>query len=368
LNRREFLRIAGASALAASVHAGVAPPLRDSLRQHAAAKGIVFGCSAAQHHLASDAGYARLVAEQCQLVLPANELKWNMLEVAPGEYDFAPADWMLQFAQNHSLLFRGHALVWEPSTPEWVRRVATRQNAQQLLTRHIHTVVSRYQGRMHSWDVVNEILEPADRRADMFRNSLWLDLVGPEWIELAFHAAAQEADPGALLVYNENWLESDRETSRAKRQRVLKLLAEWKRRGVPVQALGLQAHLLTDDRLAPDLGQFVQQVAGLGLKVLVTELDVRDRSAPAALAPRDRMVAGKYVEFLSAVLTSQAVAAIITWGLSDRYTWINHHPGSRRADRLPSRPLPFDADFEPVPAWDALAHAFDDAPHRISYV
>jgi endo-1,4-beta-xylanase len=365
LNRRDFLRIAGASALAASVHAGATPSLRDSLGQHAAAKGIVFGCAAVQHHLASDAGYARLVAEQCRLVLPANELKWNMLEVAPGEYDFAPADWMLQFALDHSLLFRGHALVWEPSTPEWVRKAANKQNAQRLLTRHIRTVVSHYQGKMHSWDVVNEILEPADGRTDMFRSSLWLDLLGPEWIELAFHSA-READSGALLVYNENWLESDRETSRAKRQRVLGLLAEWKRRSVPVQALGLQAHLLTDDKLAPELGQFVQQVADLGLKVLVTELDVRDRNAPAVLALRDRMVAGKYAEFLSAVLTSQAVAAIITWGLSDRYTWINHHPGSRRADGLASRPLPFDPDREPTPAWQAMARAFDDAPRRFS--
>lgn len=355
----------GASALAASACAGATLPLRDSLRQHAGAKGIVFGCAAVQHHLASDDRYGRLVAEQCQLVLPANELKWNALEAAPAEYDFAPADWMLRFAQDHGLLFRGHALVWEPATPEWVRQVATKHNALQLLSNHIRTVVSRYQRRMHSWDVVNEILEPADRRADMFRNSLWLDLLGPEWIELAFHSA-QEADPGALLVYNENWLESDRDSSRAKRQRVLGLLAEWKRRSVPVQALGLQGHLLTDDQLAPELPQFVERVADLGLKVLVTELDVRDRNAPPALALRDRLVAAKYSEFLSAVLASPAVVAIITWGLSDRYTWINHHEGSRRADGLASRPLPFDAEFNPVPAWQALAHAFDNAPRRIS--
>jgi len=354
-----------ASALAASVRAGTTPPPRDSLRQHAGAKGIVFGCAAVQRHLAQDEAYARLVAEQCHLILPANELKWDMLQPKPGEYDFAPADWMLRFAEDHGLLFRGHALLWEPSTPEWVRKAATRQNARQMLTDHIRTVVSHYKGRMHSWDVVNEILEPADGRSDMFRNSLWLDLLGAEWIEMAFHLA-READPNALLVYNENWLESDRDTSRVKRQRVRALLAEWKRRNVPVHALGLQAHLLTDDKLSPELPQFIERVADLGLKVLVTELDVRDRNAPAALPPRDRMVAGKYYEFLSAVLASPAVIAIITWGLSDRYTWINCHDGSRRSDGLPSRPLPFDNDFEPAPAWQAMARAFDHAPHRIS--
>lgn len=365
MNRRDFLCVVGAGALAASVYAGETAPVHASLRQHASAKGIVFGCAAVQRHLAGDAAYARLVAEQCRLVLPANELKWDMLQPTPGDYDFAAADWMLQFAQSHSLLFRGHVLLWEPSTPQWVRNIATRQNARQLLITHVHTVVSHYKGRMQSWDVVNEILEPADRRSDMFRSSLWLELLGPEWIELAFHAA-HEADPSALLVYNENWLEPDRETSRAKRRRVLELLAEWRRRGVPVRALGLQAHLLTDDRLAQDLGQFIERVAGLGLKVLVTELDVRDRNAPPDPALRDRMVAAKYADFLAAVLPSPAVAAIITWGLSDRYTWINHHPGSRRADGLPSRPLPFDADFEPTPAWHAMAHAFDEAPRRIS--
>jgi len=354
-----------ASALAASARAGATPPPRDSLRQHAGAKGIVFGCAAVQRHLAQDEAYARLVAEQCHLILPANELKWDMLQPKPGEYDFAPADWMLRFAEDHGLLFRGHALLWEPSTPEWVRKAATRQNARQMLTDHIRTVVSHYKGRMHSWDVVNEILEPADGRSDMFRNSLWLDLLGAEWIEMAFHLA-READPNALLVYNENWLESDRDTSRVKRQRVRALLAEWKRRNVPVHALGLQAHLLTDDKLSPELPQFIERVADLGLKVLVTELDVRDRNAPAALPPRDRMVAGKYYEFLSAVLASPAVIAIITWGLSDRYTWINYHDGSRRSDGLPSRPLPFDNDFEPAPAWQAMARAFDHAPHRIS--
>lgn len=365
MNRRNFLRTVGAGALAASILAGETAPVRDSLRQHAAAKGIIFGCAAVQHHLASDAAYARLVAEQCRLMLPANELKWDTLQPTPGDYDFAPADWVLQFVQSHGLLLRGHVLLWEPSTPGWLRRIATRQNARQLLINHVRTVVSHYRGRMHSWDVVNEILEPADRRSDLFRSSLWLELLGPEWIDLAFHTA-HEADPATLLVYNENWLESDRETSRTKRQRVLELLAEWKRRGVPVQALGLQAHLLTDERLAQDLGQFVERVAGLGLKVLVTELDVRDRNAPPTLAQRDSMVAGKYADFLAAVLPSQAVAAVITWGLSDRYTWINHHPGSRRADGLPSRPLPFDADFEPTPAWHAMARAFDDAPRRIS--
>lgn len=345
--------------------AGGTPATRDTLRQHAGAKGIIFGCAAVQRHLAQDQGYAWLVAEQCQLVLPANELKWDMLQPTSAKYDFVPADWMLRFAEDHGLLFRGHALLWEPSTPEWVRKLATRQNARQLLAGHIRTVVSHYKGKMHSWDVVNEILEPADRRPDMFRNSLWLDLLGAEWIELAFHSA-HEADPGALLVYNENWLESGREISRAKRQRVLALLAEWKRHNVPVHAIGLQAHLLTDDGVAPGLAQFVKRVADLGLKVLVTELDVRDTNAPAALPPRDKMVADKYYEFLSVVLASQAVVAIITWGLSDRYTWVSHHDGSRRADRLPSRPLPFDADFEPAPAWLAMARAFDAAPRRTS--
>ena len=254
LNRRDFLRVVGASALAAAL-------AQARLRRRATACGSMPALrelsSAAPPFSAtsrSDEAYARLVAEQCQLVLPANELKWDMLQPKPGEYDFAPADWMLRFAESHGLLFRGHVLLWEPSTPRVGPQQSRRGKTHGSCSSTTSAPSSRTtRGRMHSWDVVNEILEPADGRSDMFRNSLWLDLLGAEWIELAFHLA-READPNALLVYNENWLESDRESSRAKRQRVLALLAEWKRRGVPVQALGLQAHLLTDDQAGAGAG------------------------------------------------------------------------------------------------------------------
>ena len=132
---------------------------------------------------------------------------------------------------------------------------------------------------------------------------------------------------------------------------------------MPVQALGLQGHVFADQKIAPELPAFLEQVADMGLMLLITELDVRDRNLRADIADRDRLVAAKYYELLSAVLENKAVIAVLTWGLTDRYTWINKS-NSRRPDGLPSRALPYDADLHPTAAWTAMEKAFAEAPSR----
>jgi len=143
--------------------------------------------------------------------------------------------------------------------------------------------------------VVNEAIEPQDGRSDNLRKTPWLELLGADYIKLAFQVAA-EADPNALLVYNDYGLEYDTDEHDAKRSAVLKLLERLKTQGAPIHAFGMQSHLQGHEtRLNPEkLRRFLADIASLGLKILVTELDVVDSGLPADVAKRDRIVASVY--------------------------------------------------------------------------
>jgi endo-1,4-beta-xylanase len=271
---------------------------------------------------------------------------------------------MAEFAQAHGLLFRGHTLVWHLSLPPWFKDTVNRQNAEKFMVEHIEKVAGHYAGKMHSWDVVNEAIHVDDGHPDGLRKTPWLEFLGPDYIDLAYRVAAR-ADPKALLVYNEFGVEYDEAKYDKKRAAILKLLESLKSKGTPLHALGIQAHLSgSANSDYKKLRNFLSDVASLGLQIMITELDVLDEDLPSDIAARDRLVAKAYEDFLSVVLDEPAVSTVITWGLSDAYTYhIKTHP---RADGMSVRPLPLDADFKPKLAWNAIARAFDSAPRRRS--
>ena len=372
-SRRKFLANTGASAGAglllgsSSVQAAImaaSDPYSSGtpLRTLAERKGLLFGVAATQHKLA-DQAYADIVIRECDLMVPELALKWEALRPSPGTYDFSGADWTLNFAQQHTMKFRGHALVWHLALPKWFNSYAMPQNARELLQTHITTVVSRYAGKVESWDVINEALLPSDKRPDGLRIQPWLQLAGTDYIEMAFRAA-NAADPNALLVWNENWLEEDTVGAEHKRQYFLENLRRLRSRDVPVHAIGLQSHLKADhlNIAGPQFQQFLSQVSDMGLKILVTELDVADDKLPNDITARDQAVAGVYSRYLNTVLAQKAVIAVITWGLSDKYTWITSQ--NPRPDGAPVRPLPFDEYMNPTAAYSAMATAFENAPSR----
>jgi len=211
--------------------------------------------------------------------------------------------------------------------------------------------------------VVNEAIEPQDGRSDNLRKTPWLELLGADYIKLAFQVAA-EADPNALLVYNDYGLEYDTAEHDAKRSAVLKLLERLKTQGAPIHAFGMQSHLQGHEtRLNPEkLRRFLADIASLGLKILVTELDVVDSGLPADVATRDRIVASVYEDYLNVVLDEPAVFAVLTWGLSDRYTWLSQF--NPRSDGLPVRPLLLDDQLNRKLTWNAMVRAFDNARNR----
>lgn len=340
-----------------------ARPAPDGLRGHAAARGLIYGAAVSAADIGGAGGLPGALATECGMLVPGNELKWSRLRPAPDTFDFGPADAIHAFADANGMLFRGHTLLWWKQLPAWFAGTATAGNAAGLLETHINTVVAHFKGRAQSWDVVNEGLDPKSDRSDGLAPSAWLDLLGPGYIATAFRLA-HAADPSALLVYNENNMDDDSGYSDRKRAQVLSLLTSLRDEGVPVGALGIQAHLsATETTINPEkLRGFIGAVADLGLKVIISELDVRDDRVPGAPADRDVAVARIYAAYLDAVLAEPNVIAVVTWGLSDKWSWLNRY--WHRKDGLPLRPLPLDADLTRKPAWRAMMGAFDAAPNR----
>jgi endo-1,4-beta-xylanase len=336
---------------------------KETLRQRAATKGLLYGAALQSKQLETDSAFSRAIAQECNIIVPEFELKWRTVRPSPSVYHFAPADKLLSFAHAHNMKMRGHTLVWHEDLPSWVDSALNSLNAKQILTDHISTVVKHYAGKMHSWDVVNEAIEPKDGRSDGLRNSPWLTMLGPEYIDLAFRVAA-ESDPKAVLTYNDFGMDYDTPFGRKKRMLVLNLLRQLKANGTPIHALGIQAHLHRDNpNFNPDsFSTFLQEVADLGLKIMITELDLTEKKLPTDTTLRDRTIAAAYEDYLTVALSQPAVIAVLTWGLSDRYTWLS--TAEPRTDGAPVRPLPLDAQMKRKLAWNAIARSLDKTTQR----
>jgi endo-1,4-beta-xylanase len=331
----------------------VTPPL--PLRAQASARGLLYGASSGWQAL-HDESFAAAFAKECGLLVSESELKMAAVRPTATTFKFDGPDWLSAFAQLHGMLFRGHTLIWHQALPGWFSTV-TSSTVAAAMKLHINGVVGHYAGKMHSWDVVNEAVAPWEGRADGLRNSKWMQLMGPTYIDQAFKLAAA-ADPAARLVLNQDRLEYDAEVGTACRKHTLALLRRLLDAKVPVHALGIESHLGLDPGKfdAEVFRRFLEEVAALGLKIMITELDVTDQIDPADIVTRDRLVAQRYADYLAVCLDQPAVTTIITWGLSDQYTWIADQ--RKRADGLAVRPLPLAANLARKPAWDALHHAF----------
>jgi len=349
----------------------------NSLQAHAAARGLVYGAAVnpllldvdgvAKDH--TDDGYTQLVMAQAGMLVDEFTTYWKWLRPSPDKFNFTNVDRLMRFAELTGKKVRGHVLVWHYAMPGWFGKVANKQNARDLLVNNIHTVVGHLKGRIDTWDVVNEAIEPMDGRADGLRKSPWLELIGPEYMELAFRAAA-EADPGAKLAYNDFGFETDSVRDTKKRDHVLALLQRLKASGAPIHAVGVQSHLFAAmGEAGAGLQSFIREAAKMGLEVHISELDVSMMRMKGGVAERDATVARVYRDYLNLVLAEPNVPQVITWGITDAQTWLKFAilfmPFSTRRlwariiVGLRERPLPFDDDFNPSPAFWALRGALD---------
>ncbi len=371
--RRQFLAgglaALGAAKLASFGSLAVAAQA-ESLKRLAAAKGLIYGTTISARQITGDPAFIALVEREAGLVVPENDMKWQDINRgAPGDDDYGPADTVAGFAVESGMVLRGHNLLWYFRTPHWFFALPNREAKERAVVEHIKTLAGRYRGIVHSWDVVNEPIEPKDGRADGLRKAVFLETLGPGYLDLAYRLT-RETDPKARLVVNEYNVELDAPEHEARRIVLLDLLRHMQKAGTPVDAVGIQAHLRAvggPPFSAERLRRFLADIAALGLTIQITELDVTDENAPADIAVRDQLIADTYRRFLDAALDEKAVKMVVTWGLSDRHSWIVRHETNEskwRTDGTPSRPLPFDADLHPKPAFAAMAEAFAHAPSR----
>jgi endo-1,4-beta-xylanase len=313
-----------------------------------------------------DLAYLGAIAQDSSILVPENALKANQYRRSPERFDFTDADKVYDFAAQNRMAFRGHTLCWFNSVPDWVSRTLTTPQAiRRELVAEVMEPVRHFAGRMQSWDVVNEVLRPEEGQELGLRKSFWQQALGPEFIDLAFHVA-RENDPDAILCLNEMDLEYDHAYFETKRQALLALLKRLVAAKVPIGAVGIQCHLqYVQIRKFPFsktvFQRLLSDIAELGLKVIISELDVPDRNLPADVTERDTIVADAIGDLLSVAVDHPAVIAIVTWCLSDRYSWMSRDPTFRRSDGLRSRGTLLDDALAPKPAYWAVVKALDAA-------
>jgi endo-1,4-beta-xylanase len=368
--------------------------LRDAFKDHflvgtAVNRSIVTGQAGYRRDADLVAGDIALVKAQFNQIVAENDMKWMMLHPRKGAdgYDFTATDALVKFGEANGMEIAGHTLVWHSQTPNWVfegkhlppgvekapepeaepnrpgrfgrprqfNLDGPRASREELLERmrdHIHTVMGRYKGKIKVWDVVNEAI--SDGGDEVLRKSPWSEIIGPDFINKAF-AYAHEADPDAILRYNDYGLEDP-----DKRAKLIKLITSLKKQGVPVMAIGWQAHLNVSTSFEK-MDRCLTEMATLGLPIHITELDVNSavrgqRGTGADIAENadategglvdeaNRKLAEAYEGIFKAFIKHRDSVEMVTfWGANDAVSW-----------RRGGNPLLFDGDNKPKPAFDAV--------------
>ena len=355
-SRRDL--VAGLLVAPAGVYA--TPFERDGLSARAERRGLVFGAAVGENAIENlDVRHALL--REVAMLTPENAMKWRAVEAAQGQRHFKGGDAIVAFAKAQRLQLRGHTAVWHQAIPDWALALPPAQTLRQALG-YAETLVKRYRGQIAEWDVVNEAINPQDGMTHGMRNSVLSAAGGDALLADAFKLA-RELDPTALLFYNDYGVEYHAPDIEARRRAILALIGRLKKLGAPIDGLGIQAHLKVGNRFNAGVWQaFLHEVEQLGLRISITELDVDDVRLPAGIPERDRAVADHARQFLDVTLANKAVRTLVTWGLSDRHSWLS--TPSRRPDLLPARSLPLDATLRRKPLWRAIANAIDGAPTR----
>src|SRR6202795_2592748 len=341
--------------LAAALRLGFSAGVRDqSLREAAQSSGVLIGTAVRPAQL-SEAAYASTLAREFNMLEPEDVLKWEEVHPEPQSFDFSHADQIVDFAIRHGMKVRGHTLVWHHQNPQWLTEGKyTSGELAQILEKHIKTVVGHYRGKIFAWDVVNEAfdeLQPGNLRSTIWRDRPGIGLAGngTSYIERCFRWA-HEADPQALLFYNE----AGAEVVNPKSDAIYAMVRAFRQRGVPIDGVGFQMHI---EKLRADVASIsanIKRFTALGVEVHITEMDVALPVGPNG-NPRFedlQLQADIYREVATACLSHPGCTAIQTWGFTDKYSWIGSH--SKHAQ---GAALPFDRNYGTKPAYEALRNA-----------
>jgi endo-1,4-beta-xylanase len=353
------------SSLAAVAQAPAAPAtLKDTF--HSA---FVVGAAINANQIAGkDARGDAIITQQFNSISPENVMKWEVIHPRPDVYDFTLADKYVEFGLKNHMFIVGHNLCWHSQTPDWVFKdekgnPLTREALLQRLRDHIQTVVGRYKGKIESWDVVNEALN----EDGTLRQSLWMKIIGEDYIVKAFQYA-HEADPKVQLNYNDYNLETP-----AKRKGAIALVKRLQAAGVPIAVVGDQAHLHLDGASTADEEATITDLATVGVKVAITELDIDvlpsawRNTADVSLKVEEtanlnpysnglpdniqQALTKRYADLFALYWKHRDVVIRVTlWGVTDAQSWLNNWPIKGRT----SYPLLFDRNGQAKPAFQAV--------------
>jgi endo-1,4-beta-xylanase len=381
LRRLLTVGTAGTAAVLAIGTAAVAAPLGSAGSHHGAAApatlrgaaekiGLRIGSAIIPFDL-NTPSYRDIAGDQFSTVTPGNEMKWQVVEPTKGHFDWSGADRLVRFAQIHHQLVRGHTLLWHNQLPDWLTTgVAngTISNAElkNLLHQHIMTEVGRYKGKIWQWDVANEFFMDSNP-SGINPNDFWVSHLGAGIIADAFRWAHQ-ADPHALLFYNDYNIAGEDGTN-AKSDAVYAWLKQMLAEGVPINGVGDQGHLDTQYGFSgAQMQQDLQRYASLGLKVAITEADVRTFvDSPTTQVPTDHLAVFaqpyEFSQMLKACLAVPQCISFTVWGFSDADSWV---PGFFTGEGYATI---YDVNLQPKPAFFDLLQdlqlAAHGAPHRV---
>jgi len=304
---------------------------------------------------------AVLIRQEFNSVTPENAMKMGPIHPQEQEYFWKDADSIVAFAQRNQMKIRGHTLCWHNQTPRWMFTDAKGDTVSkavllQRLRDHITTVVSRYKGKIYAWDVVNEVI--SDKANEVYRQSPWYKICGPEYIALAFQYA-HEADPAALLFYNDY-----NEIDAVKREKIFRMVTDLKKAGVPIHGVGLQAHWAINEPSRDQLEKTLARFAESGLMLQITELDIsvypkehnarerRDADADQAFtAEKEQRQMEVYAMCFDLFRKyKQHITGVTFWNISDRGSWLDNFPVRGRKDY----PLLFDKDLKRKKAYQRV--------------
>ncbi|MEU8844354.1 non-reducing end alpha-L-arabinofuranosidase family hydrolase [Streptomyces roseus] len=333
LGRRRRTVVIGLSA--AALVAGALTLLPSSagaaaLGTQAAPSGRYFGTAVAAGRL-GDSKYAAIADREFNMITPENEMKWDAIEPSRGNFNFGPADQIVNRAMAHGQRMRGHTTVWHSQLPSWVSSIGDANTLRSVMNNHITTEMTHFKGKIYAWDVVNEAF--ADGGSGQHRSSVFQSVLGNGFIEEAFRTA-RAADSSAKLCYNdyniENW-------SDAKTQGVYSMVRDFKSRGVPIDCVGFQSHFGTGGPPA-SFQTTLSAFAALGVDVQITELDIARASST------------NYANAVNACLSVTRCTGITVWGIRDSDSW-----------RSAESPLLFDNDGNPKAAYTTVMNALKAA-------
>jgi endo-1,4-beta-xylanase len=337
------------------------------------AEKFLVGAAIGTHQvMGAEPAALELAARQFNTITPENLLKWAEVHPQPDQYNFEPADKYVAFGQKHRMFIVGHTLVWHNQTPAWVfqddsGQPLSRDALIQRMRDHIHTVVGRYKGKIGGWDVVNEAFEDDGS----LRDSPWRKTIGDDYLELAFRFA-HEADPEAELYYNDY-----NEWHPGKRKAVNRLVRSFNAKGIRIDGIGLQGHWGLDYPSLPEIEAMLNDYGKLGVKLMVTELDMNILPRPgaqtaaevsatakggdalnpyAAGLPEDKNeeLAERYAAiFAMFVKHHDKIDRVTMWGVHDGQSWLNNWPIRGRT----AYPLLFDRQLQPKLAFDSVVRA-----------